>query len=230
MLLKRAYLDSWVNPEYVAAFRDNRLSSWRSDKPFAHAVLPNFLRSEAIQAVLDHCSKVKVERSHRMGLAGNADWYWGAFSHLDYLRFFLSHETRAFLGSLMDAGSGGGTGADVTVKIKPGAVPQFNIFRPGSPGIPVHTDLNEMVGLVTLLYLSDDFDGDGGGEDAAGGELVFYRREGDAIVPDKIIPPACNTLAIFHISENSYHSVEDMRGRWTRRTITYDFLADSASR
>ena len=203
-------LEDWVNPVYVDLYRAGRLASLRTEDPFTSAVLPDFLRPEALDRVLDHVARIPQERSHRKGIAARADWYWGAFSYLDYLRFFLGPEMRAFMNELMGE----------RLALKPQAVPQFNTFRPGSKGIPVHTDLNEKVGVVSLLQLSEGY------TPGRGGELVFYQRQEHRVVPTRYVQPICNTLILFLVSEKSYHSVADMNGEWTRRTITYDWLTE----
>jgi hypothetical protein len=204
-------LESWVNPEYVELYRQGRLGRLRSSEPFTHAVLKDFLSPQGIASVLHHCEGHYLEPSHRQGIAAQADWYWGAFSHLEYIRFFLGFEMRDFMNQLV---------GDRLI-LKRGGIPQFNTFRPGSKGIPVHTDMNEKVGVVTLLQLSQGY------QPGRGGELVFYKRSGEKIHPVKYVQPVCNTLILFKVSERSYHSVEDMNGEWTRRTITYDFLSEA---
>jgi hypothetical protein len=206
-------LERWVNPIYVEEFRSGQLTARRELQPFPFAVLKDFLRPEALASVLEVGTRTHVEPSHHKGVAKDADWHWGAFAHLDYVRFFLGKEMRAFMNELMDT----------NLMVKKKAIPQFNVFKPHSPGIPVHTDFCEEVDVVTILQLSEGY------EPGRGGELAFYRREGRKVVLDKWIVPVCNTLILFKVSEESYHSVEDMQGDWTRRTITYDWLTCNES-
>lgn len=201
-------LENWINPVYVEAFRRGSLEEFRQESPFRHAVLQNFLKKEILDDVLKHCENIRVDPSHRQGIAEKTDWYWGAFSHLDYIRFFLSQNMRRFLNALI--------GEKLILKKK--LVPQFNIFRPESPGLPVHTDMAENVGIVTLMQLSHGY------SPGFGGELVFYKKDSGGLIKDRIIEPICNTLIVFQVSDKSFHGVEDMSGNWTRRTITYDWL------
>ena len=166
-------LEKWVNPLYVLEYREGTLSRRRRESPFVHVVLSDFFSPEAIDMILQHADQVPVEMSHRQGLARKADWYWGAFSHLDFIRFFFGREMRAFLNEL--------TGNKIVVK--PKAIPQFNIFRSGSSGIPVHTDFCEKVGIVSLIQISQ------GWKPGFGGELILHCREGVRIVPDQIVTP-----------------------------------------
>lgn len=207
-------LKSWINPEYLNLYYEGRLASLRSEDPFPNVALKNFLRPEAIAHVLRSCESIVVERSHGVGIASKADWHWGAFSNLDYIRFFLSQDMRAFMNELI--------GDKLILKRK--SIPQFNIFKPGSKGIPPHTDLSEDVGVVSLFQLSEGY------TPGRGGELILYRREGNKILPSRYIEPIANTLILFKVSEKSFHSVADMNGNWTRRTITYDWLSEGQTR
>lgn len=213
MLSPCGLLEKWVNPIYVEEFFNGGLALRRSELPFKHCVLRDFLKPEAIEQVLKYTSQATLERSHRKGLAAKADWYWGAFAHLDYLRFFLSPEMRNFFNKLMG----------LELVMKKGAIPQHNEFRAGSAGIGVHTDQSENVGVVSIFQLSQGY------EPGGGGELILHRRQGQKIVPDRVIQPLCNTLILFQVGPESFHSVVDMQGEWTRRTITYDWQVSSRS-
>lgn len=201
-------LDSWINPKYVDLYKQGRLGELRAESPFRHAVLKDFLKPEAFKSILDHSKNIPVEPSHRKGVAAYTDWYWGAFSHLDYIRFFLSREMRAFLNELI--------GQQLVLKKK--HIPQFNIFRAQSRGLPIHTDMAENVGVVTLMQLSDGY------EPGLGGELEFFERVQGSFKNVKRVEPIGNTLILFQVSEKSFHGVADMKGTWTRSTITYDWL------
>lgn len=201
-------LDVWVNPEYVEAYQANLINKFRMEDPFPHAVLNDFLLLDKLEEVLNHLNKITTVPSHQRGLAEKVNWQWGVFSHLNYIRFFLSSEMRTFLGSLMNC----------SLKIKNGHYPQFNLFTPPSPGIDVHTDRHEKVGLVSLLQLSEGY------KPGHGGELLIYRRKQNFVIKDKVLEPKLNTLILFEVSEKSFHAVSEMTGLWTRRTISYDFL------
>ena len=42
--------------------------------------------------------------------------------------------------------------------MKPTLVPQYNLFQPGSRGIPIHTDYGRPVDVVSLLQLSEQYE------------------------------------------------------------------------
>ena len=115
---------------------------------------------------------------------------------------------RAFFSSLLG----------LRFKLRADAVPQYNIFKPGSGGIPTHTDFHEKVGAVSILQLTEDY------QPGRGGELVLYRQDGRALEADRVISPIRNTLTLFQVGRRSFHSVTEMHGDWTRRTIHYDWL------
>lgn len=201
-------IEQWIQPGYVEEFRRGELARHRQNKPFTHAELPNFFREDKLQEILATGRALQLERSHRQGVAKNADWYWAAFANLSYIRFFLGPEMRQFLNQLIGA----------SLYIKRGHTLQYNEFRSGSQGLPAHTDENENVGIVTLIQLSEGY------QPGLGGELILYKREGNRILADKVVQPICNKLIMFKVSDISFHSVSDMKGEWTRRTITYDWL------
>lgn len=200
-------LANWINPLYVEEFRESQISSRRCDSPFTYAILPNFFTNSALDRLLSSAARTPLEKSHRKGIAKNTDWYWGAFADLDFVRFFLGREMRMFLNALLAT----------DIRIKPSVVPQYNVFNPKSPGLPIHTDMNESINLVTIIQLSQEY------YSGAGGELVFYRNENNKLLPEVKIEPLCNTFILFRVCPHSFHGVNDMRGEWTRRTITYDW-------
>lgn len=211
---KYPQLSRWLNPRYVQEFEAGTLARRRVEAPFRHAVLTDLFNPAALADILATAAVVPVEKSHRQGLAERADWYWGPFNSLDFMRFLLGKEMRAFLNELI-----GGQ-----LVMKKTSIPQFNIFRPGSPGLPVHTDFCEEVSYVSLLQLSEGY------APGLGGELVLYRQQGAHVVPEKVIAPVCNTLTIFEVSQTSFHGVNDMAGSWQRRTITYDWLCQARAK
>ncbi|NCN40839.1 2OG-Fe(II) oxygenase [bacterium] len=201
-------LNRWIHPQYVEMYNKGTLKDLASDLPFLHAVLPHFLSEEALSMVLLHSQTQKVERAHGKGVASRADWHWGAFSQLEFIKFYLGKEMRSFMSQLLGE----------EVHLKASSVPQFNIFKPNSKGLPLHTDLCEQVGFVSLLQLSEGYDL------GSGGELIFYGQEGQKIVPSRVVEPRMNTFILFKVSSRSFHSVTDMKGSWTRRTISYDWF------
>jgi hypothetical protein len=203
-------LKKWINPIYVQEYTDGTLGARRESEPFSHVVLENFFSEEGLQILLNQADSTLTERSHRMGIAEKADWYWGAFANLNYIRFFLGKEMRLFLNALTER----------RLVVKSGVVPQFNIYRPQSPGLPIHTDTAEEVNLVTLIQLSQGY------EPGLGGELVFYNKNDDEMERIREIAPICNKLIMFEVSDFSFHGVDDMKGDWSRRTIMYDWLAE----
>lgn len=211
--MKAINLQDWINEEYFAAYQEGRLAEYRQTEPFTYAVLKNFLKKELLIEIKDHLPQIKLEKSHGKGVARKSDWYWGAFSHLDSIRFFLSKEMRGFLKELL--------GEELV--LNKGRVPQMNLFKPKSLGLPVHTDMDEKVGVVGLFQLSEGY------EAGLGGELAFYKKESQGLTKFLDIEPVSNTLTLFKVSPSSFHGVNDMKGEWTRQVMTYDWLLKATS-
>lgn len=204
-------LANWLNPYYVELFHSGKISSLRQDKPFKHVVLENLLLEDRYLEIEQYCQTIPTELARRDGIAANADWYWGAFSHLEAARFFYGNAYRHFLNELMDE----------TIYAKTKSIPQYNEFRSKSKGLPVHTDEHNQVGVVTLLYVTDK------NLNIEGGELVFYQRAIQKVQEFNRIVPIGNTYVAFRACEDSFHSVDDMRGDWCRKNIAIDWYTDA---
>lgn len=205
-------VEAWLHPRYFAAFRRGSLrAEWCRREPFEYAILTDFFRPEIVDCIYAHCRDIQLEKARTDGIARHADWYWGAFGCLPVLRFVFGSPFRRFLNELMDA--------DLTMRAS--SVPQYNVFLPGSRGIPIHTDAEKgAVGVVSLLQLSKGRPSEGGG-----GELNFYRRiSGGGFTVVERIPPVFNTFVLFKVGRNSLHSVADLKRHWTRENIAFDWF------
>jgi hypothetical protein len=203
-------LAAWLNPSYVDSFRRGKLhEEWCAKEPFKFAVLENFLLPFIVDEVHSHCRSIRTEKSSSEGLAKNCDWYWGAFDELRFLRFFFGPTLRKFLNALLDE----------EISMKSTRIPQYNIFNPRSPGIPIHNDLLQNGGdVVTLLQLSKGY------EPGSGGELVFFRKQEGKMVRCRAVPPILNTFVIFKVCRESFHGVADLKGDWYRENLAYDWF------
>lgn len=203
-------LKKWINSKYLDTYVCGKIEGIIQTKPFVHAALPDFFTPQAIAGIEATCNQTQVEQAHNKGLAQSVDWYWGAFSNIEFLKFYYGGLFRRFLNEI----------SGTRVIAKPKSYPQFNIFKSNSKGIPIHNDFCEKVGLVTILQMSEGY------EPGRGGELCFYTKSGDSYSPLEVVKPIKNTFIIFKVSENSYHGVNDMIGDWHRRTITIDWLTE----
>lgn len=205
-------MEKWVNECYLQDYESGELhSKYCHVLPFKHAVLENIFSEEVIELLERTSLATKTEPTQYKGAAKDTDWYSAAFYNREFLEFFYGKPFRKFLNSLLQE--------ELIVNGK--SIPQLNVFKPGSKGIPVHTDASkkENIGMVTLIQLSRGYDNNNGGE------LIFHRRDksNNQLIEFKRIKPIANTLIFFKPSENSYHSVSDMSGTWERRTIAVDW-------
>jgi len=201
-------LEKWIRREHLVDVRKKKGLKSISEKPFRHAVLDSFFLDEVYEELAHYCNSIPLEKAHNNGLAAKAFWRWGALSNIEFLKFFYSREFKMFLSVL--------AGEEVLVNTQ--SIPQFNLFLPGSGGIPVHTDNNSgTASFVTLLQMTDD------AEPCDGGDFIFYEEIGTKVVEFRRIKPKKNTLICFNVGELSYHSVEDMHGNWTRKNISIDW-------
>lgn len=203
-------LYDWLNPLYVDEYFSGDLASRRVDSPFKYTVIENLLNEEKFKEILDYIETIPTEQSGKEGIPGDADWFWGAFGHIQFVKFLHSPAFKNFLSSLM---------AEPIIS-KTESMPQFNKFMPYSKGLPVHTDNHNTVGVVTLLYLTSPC------SNIEGGELVFYKKKHDKVREFKRIPPKSNTYVAFRANEHSYHSVNDMKGAWERKNLAIDWYTD----
>lgn len=204
-------LSAWIHPRYFEAYQKGRLhEEWCHMEPFKFAVLRDLFRPEVIAAIEAHCQTIPTEKAKTQGVARHADWYWGAFGQLEVVQFVFGKTFRAFLNTLLDE--------EMTMKAS--SIPQYNVFRPGSKGIPIHNDFSEArSGIVCLLQLSTEY------QPGLGGELNFFRREKEKLVMFDSVAPVLNTLILFKVSRDSYHSVSDLKGNWKRHNIAFDWYA-----
>lgn len=203
-------LSQWLNPKYVELFSSGQLAKLCHTQPFKHVVLDDLLLNEKYLEISLYCQTIPVELARRDGIAANSDWYWGAFSHMEAARFFYGSAYREFLNTLMDE----------TLYAKTKSIPQYNEFQEKSKGLPVHTDEHDQVGVVTLLYLTDQ------SITTEGGELVFYQRNNDTAKEFRRIQPIGNKFVAFRACEDSFHSVENMQGNWKRKNLAIDWYTD----
>lgn len=209
-------LKQWISPQYVDSFSRGTLrDDWVSKEPFTQGVLANFFAPDVLKEIRTTCDNAFVERSHGIGLAAHADWYWGAFNSPSVIRFLYGSSFRVFLNTLADG--------DLT--FKPSMYPQYNVFHPGSKGVPMHTDVSEEnVHTVTLIQMTRGY------KPGGGGELQFFGRANTGSLETvRTIPPIENTFIFFNVSAKSLHRVADMVGPWTRENIAIDWYSRERS-
>lgn len=200
----------WINENYLDDYENGTLHTKHCQLvPFKHAVLENFFNEDTVSLLEKTSLNTQIEVMKNKGIAKDTDWYSGPFYEAQFLSFFYGKEFRTFLNELMQE--------ELMVKSK--SIPQLNVFKAGSKGIPVHTDSNYDVGIITLIQLSRGYN------NVNGGELILYKndQENNKVVEFKKVKPILNTLILFQSSGNSYHSVADMSGIWERRVIALDW-------
>lgn len=200
-------MENWINENYIDDYlKGNLFKNYCEPYPFKHAVLENFFSLEGLNELEQTCRQATLETSHKKGLAKDADWLWGPFCNIKFLKFYYGPKFRHFLNSLLDE----------ELMPKTSQIPQINVFMPNSKGIPIHNDLNEDIGMSSIIQLTP--------HNITGGELVFYTRGGNGnFLACKKIRPIKNTLILFKIGENSYHAISDMSGDCQRITISIDW-------
>jgi len=209
MLPKPTDIEGWIAPQYAAAYRNGTLHEQFCQKaPFKHVVLSDFFRKEVLDSILAFRKDLFIERARTDGIARHATWYWGAFGHLEVVRFVFGKTFRQFLNTLM--------GEELTMKAT--STPQYNVFKPGSKGLPIHNDYSsDRSGVVCLLQLTE------GHYEGAGGELNLFEKVNGQHHAFRRIAPVANTLILFKVSKDSWHSVSDMNGTWTRENVAFDW-------
>ncbi len=201
-------LRDWINPKYVDLHETGRLrEEWVTEAPFEHAVLPDFFQVPVLEAVQEACRRIPLERNGSYGLAKSSTLGWGPFYEPEILRFIYSPEFRRFLNQAM--------ACELFMKAR--SVPQFNRYSAGSKGLPIHNDHLDDRDLVMLLQLTREYPSGGGGE------LVLHR-EGMGFESFRTILPVSNTLTLFRVGRESWHSVADMKGDWERTLLAFDWF------
>lgn len=203
-------LNGWINDEYIRAYEKNELQNrFCHTTPFKHVILTNFFAEGILERIESYSRNIPLELSGDYGLSKDADWYWGPFGDASVLRFIYGKPFRYFLNQLLDE----------SLQMRSSAIPQYNFFSKGSKGIPMHNDYGKNIDVVMLLQLSRNY------RPGFGGELCFHHNNQENTV-FKSIAPEANTLTIFKVAKNSYHSVADMKGDWERKVIAFDWFLE----
>ncbi len=202
-------LSDWINEDYIRSYEARTLHvDFCKTEPFKRAVLPNFLKQDVLDRVLNACDQIPLTRADSDEFTRTPRWYWGAFDWLPLVRFFYAGAGQNFLQELMQE----------PLRIYKEHTPQYNRFLASSKGLPIHTDDHQPVQAVSLLQITRDR------TKQVGGHLQFHEQISDStmrVIDD--LPPGPNTFAIFKVAKNSYHSVTDLEGSWIRENIAFDW-------
>lgn len=200
-------IGSWVNAKYADDYKNGVLcKNHLRLEPFKHVVLQDFFQSYIIDNIKSYCRSIQTEPSKRMGFTKEADWLLAPFGEVQTLRFIFSPPFITFLNALLGE----------QLRMSADSIPQYNCFLPNSKGLPIHNDSHNAFDVVMLLQLTEAYPSGGGGE------LCFYRSTLGYTEFLKV-PPVENTLILFKIEKNSYHSVADMHGEWKREVLAFDW-------
>lgn len=203
-------MEHLIQKRYLESFRAGRLREhFVRTEPFEHAVLEDLFTREFIELASRAGRQVKLEASPTVGEARYANMGWGPFFEPTVLRAILGPEFSAFMSQLL--------GRPVVMKRK--AIPQYFRYAAGSRGMTIHNDANEANGreIVSLLQLSQGY------EEGLGGELMLHGKESAGFPFLKRVAPKANTFIVFVISDESWHSVADMKGAWERELVAFDW-------
>ncbi|MDO8528150.1 MAG: 2OG-Fe(II) oxygenase family protein [Deltaproteobacteria bacterium] len=203
-------LQGWINDIYIQAYEKGELQKiFCKTSPFKHAILPDFFTEAVLEKIELYARQIPTEISGDYGLSKDANWYWGPFGEPGILRFIYGKAFRSFLNQLLGE----------PLQMRATSVPQYNFFSKGSKGIPIHNDYGKEIDVVMLLQLSRHY------QAGLGGELCFHIENPERTV-FKTIPPQANTLTLFKVAKNSYHSVSDMYGGWERKVVAFDWFIE----
>jgi hypothetical protein len=175
------------------------------DVQFRVAVFPEFLKPEVFDAISERAESVKARSAaDNIGTARRANVEWGAYADPEVVRFFCGKPFRFFMSELFGK----------PFRMRRNWVPQLAHFHPGSGGFDCHNDREEPRDAVALLYLTPEHPEEGGGH------LQIHDANKKII---RKIRPLRNTLVVFEVSDQSWHSIEDMTGNWVRRNLLFDW-------
>lgn len=203
-------METIINQEYLTHLGAGTIRDTFVRKlPFEHAVFPDFFTSAFLEKVKLHAATIALEASPSVGAAGGADLGWGAYSDQDTLRSIFGSSFQNLMSAILGRG----------VCMSARSIPQYFRYEPGSRGMTVHNDANEknQRQIVSLLQLSDGY------QPGFGGELLLNEAKENGHSVATTIPPVSNTFVIFLVSDNSWHSVADMHGSWTRELVSFDW-------
>jgi 2OG-Fe(II) oxygenase superfamily len=203
-------LEKWINSIYLKSYENGSLFNNCCELlPFKCAILENFLTDNALERLLNSTKNLTFRKvvNEKKPLRFT-DLHACTFSDMEFLSFFYGREFRSFLNTLLNE----------SILTCSKSIPRIALLKENSKGIGVHTDKDPNVGIVTLLQLTQIFNG-------YGGDLIFYKNEKGKLKEFIKLPPKLNTFVIFKPNEHSYHSVSDMHGKWERKTFMVDWYA-----
>lgn len=157
-----------------------------SEDPFTHLVVPNFVREDAVEAVIEDFPKVK---SHGLFLP------WKAIGAGPAIREVIAEFKKPEFSELI--------GQKLGIDLDPRHMIPECRSRYGYGDGAVHTDLPKKLASA-LIYLNPTWEQEGG-------KLRLLREENIESYSVEI-PPTDATLLAFRNSEDAYHGFKPMEG------------------
>jgi Rps23 Pro-64 3,4-dihydroxylase Tpa1-like proline 4-hydroxylase len=177
--------------------------------PFEYFVINNFFNIEAFKAFQDQFNEISLEN---YTIHPNQVYRYAIFNSKDFIKLVYSNEFINFLNKK--------TGYKV-IKNKEYCLPQAYIFDGKEKALKVHTDYTEdkRRDLGMIIYLHDKW------SEFYGGQLNFFHAS-DLINPVVKLNPYSNSVVMFKVTKNSYHSLSKSNEEWVRKTIVVDWNID----
>lgn len=167
--------------------------------PFPAAVADDFLPGPLLEQVTSQAERHDApEELHPSG------YRFQRFIHADLIRYllrFVKHDLASCMGQQYRWSS--------IYK-----VPQLYRTRGPWPGLGLHTDNEAGRDLAMIIYLSQGWRRD------LGGQLRLHDADGDV---REVIEPIRNRAAFLPLGPHSWHSVAPIAGEWERTTIIQDW-------
>lgn len=197
-------LNEWINDDYLLdsyISKINRL--YNNAKPFQHFVFLDFFNESKLKDLKKAVLKEKFERIDKdlFSFSQTKELFGSKNKFIkDFYKFLSSKEFIDFIHKV----SG--------IKLDSNIDMHSHIFS-DTDYLLFHDDVVESRGVAYVINLSEDF------SSVDGGKLQLYDIN-NAFSPSKEIIPDFNSFVLFTVSKNSLHSIEEVKSKKKRITIS----------
>lgn len=203
-------LSDWMNPVHLIGDNiETYRSSFTSAKPFEHLVIPDFLRDEVIDELVDDLTEEEFfdKNADLFQFLQTNDLVSASSKRLQEFRAFLASDPfLQFMENITD-----------TSLIRGEVDISGNLYS-DTDYLLCHDDGVEELAkgrqIAFILYCTDLQDGDGGTLN------LFNSKDGKPTTIERKIIPKYNHFAFFKVSEKSFHEVEELYTQVFRVTMT----------
>lgn len=192
-----------VSEKYVDAFYAKQLDKFTHRDPYPFAFLKDFWRPGFYEQLSSF--KPSLNTYYVPEGKDETDIFFEPFDFEPFVRLVYGKTFRCFLASLI--------GRSTFVR-HPESYPQLRTMKSNANGLFIHNDEEAPYNGVVFFNLND------GWTAGSGGELVVWKKIGEMRFRKLFeFPPVGNSLSVMLLSQHSYHSVNKLRGDWTRTNI-----------